>query len=226
MTYHWDFKDKNAYNNRSGNYKTQVQMRFIMDNIQNRTDHILDIAGGAGRFAIPLLEYSNDITVLDINETAIKMLKERNKDISTICGDFMENDIKKTFSLILCIEAIGYFKDWEHYFKKIHSLLEKDGRFVFTYTNPSSWRFFLRNIKRRIKNTNSYTEMNLRELKKLLQRCGLEIEIMEGMNWMPLPVRSNSIFVGPLAFSERAFKLNKWYSQSPWLLMSAKKIKD
>ncbi len=224
MTYVWDFLDKNAYNNRSGNYKTEIQLRFILDNLGNKTDKILDIAGGAGRFAIPLLEYSKDVTVLDINETAIKILNERNNKISTICGDFIETDIKKTFSLILCIEALGYFKNWEDYFKKINALMEKDGRFIFTYTNPSSWRFFLRNVKRHIKSTNSYTEMNLTDFKKLLHKCGLEIEVMEGMNWMPLPVRSNSIFVGPLAFTERAFKLNKWYSQSPWLLMSVKKI--
>lgn len=225
MTYIWDFQDKNAYNNRSGNYKTEVQMRFIMDNMKGHTDKILDIAGGAGRFALPLTAYSSDITVLDINETAIKILKERNKMIHTLCGDFMETEIKKTFSLIICIEALGYFNDWERYFQKIHSLMEKDGRFIFTYTNPSSWRFFLRNIKRKISNTKDYTEMNLADFKKLLNRCGLEVEVMEGMNWMPLPVRSNSVFVGPLAFSERAFKLNKWYTQSPWLLISAKRIK-
>ena len=101
--------------------------------------------------------------------------------------------------------------------------MEKEARFIFTYTNPSSWRFFLRNIKRRISNTRDYTEMNLRDFKSLLHRCGFEIEVMEGMNWMPLPVRSNSVFVGPLAFSERAFKLHKWYAQSPWLLISVKK---
>jgi 2-polyprenyl-3-methyl-5-hydroxy-6-metoxy-1,4-benzoquinol methylase len=224
MAYLWDFQDKNAYNNRSGNYKTEVQMRFIMDNMRGHTDRILDIAGGAGRFALPLTMYSKDITVLDINETAIRILKERNKSIHTICSDFMETVIEKTFSLILCIEAIGYFSNWEDFFKKIHSLMEDDGRFIFTYTNPSSWRFVLRNIKRKISTTRSYTEMDLKELQKLLYRCGLEIEVMEGMNWMPLPVRSNSIFVGPLAFSEKAFKLNKWYAQSPWLLLSVKKL--
>jgi hypothetical protein len=103
--------------------------------------------------------------------------------------------------------------------------MNKDGRFIFTYTNPSSWRFFLRNLKRRITNTNSYTEMNFKDFKNLLTKCGLEIEVMEGMNWMPLPIGSNSVFVGPLAFTERAFKLNKWYSQSPWLLIAVKRIK-
>ncbi|HSH67410.1 MAG TPA: class I SAM-dependent methyltransferase [Bacteroidia bacterium] len=225
MTYIWDFMHKDAYNNRSGKYKTKVQLDFILTHMQNRTGKILDIAGGAGRFAIPLLAYSKDITVLDINETAIKILNERNKNIATICGDFIEKDINKTFSLILCIEALGYFKDWEHYFKKINSLLEQDGRFIFTYTNPSSWRFLLRNIKRKVSNTNTYTEMYLTKFKKLLHQCGLEIESMEGMNWMPLPVRSDSILVGPLAFLEKTFRLNKWYSQSPWLMISVKKIK-
>ncbi len=224
MKYDWDFKDKNAYNNRSGIYKTEVQLHFILNNLHNKTERILDIAGGAGRFAIPLTAYSKDITVLDINETAIKILNERNKDIHTLCGDFMQMDIKKKFSLILCIEALGYFKDWEQYFKKINQLLDKEGRFIFTYTNPSSWRFFLRNVKQRVTNTQSYNEMNLKDFKSLLKRYGFEIEMMEGMNWMPLPVKSNSIFVGPLASIEKGFKLNRWYSQSPWLLISIKKI--
>jgi predicted TPR repeat methyltransferase len=223
MTYNWDVQS--AYNNRSGKYKTSVQMRFILDNMNGKTEKILDIAGGSGRFAIPLLEYSKDITVIDINETAIELLKERNGNVKAICDDFMKANVNGTYSLILCIEALGYFENWEQYFKKIFSLLDKDGRFIFTYTNPSSWRFFLRNIKRKFSATNRYTDMNLTALKQLLHQCGLEIEVMKGMNWMPLPVRSNSLLVGPLAFSERIFQLNKWYSQSPWLLISVKKRK-
>jgi len=225
MSYLWDFQDKNGYANRSGNYKTKVQMRFILDNLHTKTDSVFDIAGGAGRFAIPLLSYSNDITVLDINETAIKLLNERNKEIATICGDFIESDIKRTFSLILCIEALGYFKDWDDFFKKINSLMTKDSRFIFTHTNSSSWRFFMRKIKSVLdKKTRSYTEMNMENFRELLKRNGLEIEKMEGMNWMPLPMRANGILVDVFAFLERTLRLNKWHSQSPWLLISVKKI--
>ena len=225
MAYFWDFKDKKGYATKSGRYKTKVQMNFILNNLPDNPDCIFDIAGGAGRFAIPLLKYSNDITVLDINESAIQLLNERNKKIATICGGFLESDIKRTFSLVLCIEALGYFNDWDAFFKKINSLMTKDSRFIFTHTNSSSWRFLMRRIKSALdKKTKSYTEMNMNDFRALLNRNGLEIEKMEGMNWMPLPMHANGILVDIFEFLERALRLNKWYSQSPWLLISAKKI--
>lgn len=224
MGYLWDFQDKNGYANRSGNYKTKVQLQFILNNLPTKMDSVFDIAGGAGRFAIPLLQYTKDITVLDINETAIQLLNERNKEIKTICGGFIESDISRTFSLVLCIEALGYFKDWDAYFKKINSLMTKDSRFIFTHTNSSSWRFLMRRIKRVFdKKTKSYTEMNMADFRELLKRNGLEIEKMEGMNWMPLPMMANGILVDIFAFLEKKLRLNKWHSQSPWLLISVRK---
>ena len=225
MSYLWDFQDKKGYANKSGNYKTRVQMNFILNNLPAKMDSVFDIAGGAGRFAIPLLEHSKDITVLDINETAIRLLKERNKEINTICGGFIESDINRTFSLILCIEALGYFKDWDEFFKKINALMTKDSRFIFTHTNSSSWRFLMRRIKSLLdKKTRSYTEMNMTDFRALLKRNGLEIETMEGMNWMPLPMLANGVLVDIFAFLERTLRLNKWYGQSPWLLISVRKI--
>ena len=225
MSYLWDFQDKKGYANKSGNYKTKVQLNFILNNLPKKIDSIFDIAGGAGRFSIPLLTYSKDITVLDINETAIRLLNERNKEIKTICGGFIETDIQRTFSLVLCIEALGYFKDWDEFFKKINSLMTKDSRFIFTHTNSSSWRFLMRRIKSLFdKKTRSYTEMNMTDFKELLKRNGLEIENMEGMNWMPLPMFANGVLVDIFAFLERALRLNKWHGQSPWLLISVRKI--
>lgn len=225
MSYLWDFQDKKGYANKSGNYKTKVQLNFILNNLPKKIDSIFDIAGGAGRFAIPLLEHSKDITVLDINETAIRLLNERNKEIKTICGGFIESEINRTFSLVLCIEALGYFKDWDEFFKKINSLMTKDSRFIFTHTNSSSWRFLMRRIKSRFdKKTRSYTEMNMTDFRALLKRNGLEIEKMEGMNWMPLPMMANGVLVDIFAFLERALRLNKWHGQSPWLLISVRKI--
>ena len=147
MDYIWDYVEKRAYNNRTGRYKTKVQYKFILDNCKNKTDRILDIAGGAGRFAVPLMDYSKNITVLDINEKAIQILKERKKEINTLCGDFSNTEIPGKYSLILCIEALPYFKDWKAFFNKINSLMDPDGRFIFSYTNPDSWRFFSPKIK-------------------------------------------------------------------------------
>jgi len=227
MEYIWDYLGKGAYNNRVGRYKFKRQHEFIIKNGEKYFDKILDVAGGSGRFALPLRKYTKNITVIDINTSALELLKERaDGRIEIIIGDFMETEFKNVFSLILCIEALGYFPNWEDFFNKVNKLLKTDGRFIFLYTNPNSWRFFLRKIKHWKKGFHQYKEMEFSELKTLLQKCNFDIEKMDGMNWIPLPLTSNNIFVSFFEFTEKIFKLNNWYSQSPWLLISVKKSKS
>ncbi|MGB4414752.1 MAG: class I SAM-dependent methyltransferase [Paludibacter sp.] len=223
MGYNWDYLDKKAYNNKVGHYKFRHQYQFILENGKTHFDKILDIAGGSGRFALPLRDYSEHITVLDLNPFALELLKERDNSIEIINVDFTKKEINDTFSLILCIEAIGNFQDWELFFQKVNKLLNDDGRLIFSYTNPSSWRFYLRKIKHWKKGFHPYKEMELTELKALLSKCNFEIEKMDGMNWIPLPLSSNSIFVSFFEFLENTFKLKNWHAQSPWLMISLKK---
>src|ERR1035437_10820125 len=98
MSYNWDYLDRKSYNNRTGHYKFRREFEFITNNGQNHFDKILDIAGGSGRFAIPLSNFSKNITVIDVNPTAIQILSERKQDINSICGEFIKTDIHDTFS--------------------------------------------------------------------------------------------------------------------------------
>jgi SAM-dependent methyltransferase len=223
MEYIWDYLDKTAYNNQSGHYKSKRQLDFILQHSAHCRECILDIAGGAGRFSIPLSAFSKNITVLDINEKAIQLLKERNKDFRTLCGDFTEVDISGVYSLIICIEALPYFSDWIAFFRKAASLLASNGRFIFTYTNPDSWRYFLRKLRRGQK-PDRYTHMRFNDLQRVLGQCNLQIEIIDGMNWIPLPVTSNSPLVRLFSNIEKKLRLNNWHNQSPWLLISVKRI--
>ena len=223
MEYIWDYLNPKTYNTKVGLYKFKQELTFIINNGKNNFTKILDIAGGSGRFALPLNTYSKNITVLDINSTALEILKERCLGINTICKDFLKTDIQETFSLILCIEAIEYFDDWEEFFSKINQNIAQDGIFIFTYSNPESWRFFLRKIKHWKTGPTHYNEMTLQNLKILLKKLNFEIEKMDGMNWIPLPLSSNSKLVAFFEFVEKRFKLKNWHSQSPWLLISVKK---
>lgn len=223
MSYNWDYLDKKAYNNKVGRYKFRCEYQFILENGKTHFDKILDIAGGSGRFALPLRDYSKKITVIDLNASALQLLRERDNNIEIFNDDFRKIEINDTFSLILCIEAIGNFQDWEAFFNKVSKLLKDEGRFIFSYTNPNNWRFFLRKIKHWKKGFHPYKEMELFELKAMLSKCNFEIDKMEGMNWIPLSLSSNSIFVSFFEFVENKFKLKKWHSQSPWLMISVKK---
>ncbi len=223
MDYQWDYLNKSTYNNRVGYYKFKREFTFILDNSKYRYDNVLDIAGGSGRFAIPLNEYSNNITVLDINPTAIQILRERNSYIKTICNDFAKTEFQELFSLILCIEALCYFQNWEEFFIKINTILADDGRFIFTCTNPNSWRYFLRKIRHWKDGPIPDNDMNWKDLKKILNKYSFHIETLEGMNWIPLPLSSNCKLVSFFELLEKVLGLKYWYSQSPLLMISIKK---
>ncbi|MDD4992412.1 MAG: class I SAM-dependent methyltransferase [Paludibacter sp.] len=223
MEYQWDFSNKKTYNNRVGKYKFRKQIEFVLRNAENRFDNILDVAGGSGRFALPLYEYSKNIKVVDLDVEALNILSSRNNNIVTLQGDFIEVEITETFSLILCIEALGYFDDLDKFFAKINNLLSDQGRFVFMYNNPDSWRFLLRKIRHIRKGAHPYKEIKFDELKSILKKYSFDIVEMKGMNWLPLPLSSNSRLVWLFEFFEKWLGLSKWYSQSPWLLISIKK---
>ena len=58
MSYNWDYLDTKAYNNKVGQYKFRREFNFIKNNGENKFENVLDIAGGSGRFALPLRKYS------------------------------------------------------------------------------------------------------------------------------------------------------------------------
>lgn len=115
MNYIWDINNKKTYNNRIGFYKFNRQLNFINKYVENSYS-CLDIAGSSGRFAIPLKNKINRIVVIDINKEALTVLNDRNSEIETICKDFVDLNLGEKFDLILCIEAIFYFKKQNDFF--------------------------------------------------------------------------------------------------------------
>ena len=81
MPYNWDYLDNRAYNNKVGHYKFRREFKFIVENGSQNFTSILDIAGGSGRFAIPLSDYSHNITVIDVNKEALLLLRQRKSSI-------------------------------------------------------------------------------------------------------------------------------------------------
>lgn len=217
--YVWDLENKETYNNRYGRYKYNRQFAFIERNFRT-CNNILDVAGGSGRFALPLYEICQDILVADINQEALRLLSQRNDKIKKIQGDFITIPFSETFSHILCIEALSYFHQ-DTFFRKVNTLLDSEGRFIFMMVNPRSWRFQLRKIK---KEKTEYNEISLQDMMRIIEENGMTLTDIQGFNWMPLPLSwSNSILVDIFSFVERILNLGRWYAQSPWLMVSVKR---
>ena len=198
MKYVWDIANKETYNNLYGRYKYEFQYKFIQIHFTNRKA-VLDIAGGSGRFAIPLHSLCTDITVLDINEEALSLLKTRNSEIKTICSDFMVAPLHKSFSFILCIEALSYFRDYDSFFKKLRKFN---------------------------KHKTDYGEITFSEIKVVIEKNGMVIDKIRGFNWIPVPISwYNSPLIKVFSMFEQLLNLGEWYAQSPWLMVSVKCIK-
>ncbi len=220
MQHTWDVRYLSAYNSRYGQYKFEQQYPFIVSEFKNRSN-ILDIAGGSGRFALPLYNLCKNITVVDIHKDALEIIKDKNPAINVVTGDFSQVLLAEKYSLILCIEALSHFNDYPMVFKKIHSLLADDGSFVFTIVNPNSWRFKLRRFN---KNRTELNEIDFDRVEQLLHENDLKITKVKGFNWVPIPLTmSNSILVNLFSTIERTLGLHNLISQSPWLLISASK---
>ena len=226
IMYHWDLENPKTYNNKMGYYKTLTEMNFIEKYVKAPMD-ILDIGGGSGRFAIPLIKSGNNVTIIDKSPEAQKIALERFPEIDYKIGDFMELelDYEKCFDIILSIEVLLYINDLKSYFNKIHRLLRNNGLFIFSVTNGSSWRYVLRRIKEIVKLDEDYhyTILSHKNYLSIIKECKFKIEDVNGFLWALCSYNSNSFWVNIYTSLEKVLKLDRYISQSPWLLYAVKK---
>src|SRR5450759_2844007 len=134
LNYQWDEKNPKGYYNRSGFYKTKVEYEFIKSHISDYQKTILDMGGGSGRFALPLIKAGYDLTVVDLDLNAIELCKKRGipKSYCVDIRDFESN----VFDIVL---AMGLFlvTPPEVVFKIANQKLAKDGLFIFVATNKN-----------------------------------------------------------------------------------------
>lgn len=216
--YLWDIDNPAGYNNRSGHYKTRLEYDFIIKHLSINHKRILDLGGGSGRFAVPLLKKGLSVTILDINEQAIHLCKQRNIK-NSFCIDFRDFD-ENDFDAVLAIELFLVTPP-EDVFKVASDSLNDKGLFIFVATNNNSWRYHLHNLRK--KKTINLGEFSIEEYKQMLNTYKFSIIDIKGFNWLPFTVNSNNFLIPVFTYIERKFLLNNWLQQSPWLLFACRK---
>lgn len=223
--YRWDEKNPIGYYNRSGIYKTKVEYDFIESHISNliaigSKKSILDLGGGSGRFALPLLKSGFDVTVVDLDSNAIELCKQKGITKSYCC-DIRNLVLPGGYNIALAFEVFLGVSPAE-VFKVSNQQLVNEGLFIFAATNKNSWRNKLHNL-RKVKSKN-YGDLSINEWERLLSANGFEIIDIKGFNWMPFLLASNNILIPAFSKLESILRLGKWLNQSPWLLFACKKV--
>jgi len=217
MSYLWDIYS--GYATRSGKYKTDLERKFINRFLEERTLRILDIGGGSGRFAVPLAEIGNLVTVVEPNIEAINISKTRNNSIHYINGTFENYNCDVKFDLILAIEVLGFFSSTEFFIEKAKNLLAVNGLLILSTSNTGSIKYILKQYLYQ-KEINGYTD--LKTYKQIFLKYNLELIDIKGLNWLPFKVNSNSILVPLCKVIINFLFLNYFLKQSPELLICVK----
>ena len=219
LNYQWDEKNPKGYYNRSGFYKTKVEYEFIKSHISDNQKTILDMGGGSGRFALPLIKAGYDVTVVDLDSNAIELCK--NKGITKSYLSDIRDFEPDGFDMVLAIELF-YVTPPEIVFEIASHKLAKDGLFIFAAINKDSWRYKLHNL--RANKSKNYGELSVKEYENLVVENGFSVIDIKGFNWMPFNVSSDNNLIPLFSKIESLFRLYKWLGQSPWLLFACQKV--
>jgi len=220
-SYLWDTSNPLGYGNRMGVYKTASVVKFVKRHVTRLTNNILDMGGGSGRIALPLVNDGfSDLTLIDQDEEAIHLCHQ--KGISNAFCTSINSFDQTGFDTVLAIELFIVTPPNE-VLKQANKRLREGGIFIFIGTNKSSWRYWLH--QQRKKTTKNLGEYTLYEYKQLVINNGFSISRIEGYNWMPFKVNSNSALIPVFAYIERMFFLRYWLEQSPYLLFACIKEK-
>ena len=220
MSYLWDIN--NAYSTRSGKYKSKLETEFINNHLPKKQLKVLDIGGGSGRFAIPLAEGGNEVTVVEPNKEALTLLRQRNSAVICINKSFEEFDTNEKYDLILIIEVLGSFDNIDSILGRVYEMSNQNALLIISTKKTGAFKNKLIELRKKRTTYKGYTTLN--NYRELLSKWSFYIENIKGLNWLPLKVNSNSIFVPLFIILIKVLRLNNWLGQSPELLICARKV--
>ena len=221
IPYIWDTENPEGYANRIGRYRTEVESRFMFDNLGPPPLQILDLGGGSGRFGGELAARGYQVTLVDKDAEAVALAANRGVQRTIVCdlSSFHQNG----FDGVVCMEVLQYFDTCDTIFAKAAESLKAGGTFIFCLTNARSWRFRLRSLQSNNHLVHAYT---MDEVEGCLSTHGFEVTSRKGFQWALAKTGSDSRLVDASIWIEKALGLQHWLSQSPWLLYACRKIPE
>ena len=122
--------------------------KVIRYGLFNKTDKILDVGCGMGKYTIPLAQRGYNIEGMDLCQTLLDGLKAKSqnmKQINTYCFDLHHpiEELKGQYDVIFGGFMLHHLLDLTASFNAINQLLNKHGKVVFIDVNPLCPLYYL-----------------------------------------------------------------------------------
>lgn len=160
-------------------YRVQ-RAKKISTEIENYLDkdnnlRALEFGCGTGLISENLTHRFSDILMMDLSEGMIEHLKlkiEKNniKNMKTWCGDLFQFNDNKKFDVIYTSMVFHHIEDLPKVTKKLHELLNKDGKLVVVDLCPDDGGFH-----DELHGFNGHNGFEVGEMETLLKKAGFQV---------------------------------------------------
>lgn len=177
----------------TGEWLLSVQEEILLKLVGKEHLTILDVGGGHGQTAIPLVCNGHHATVLGSEENALHRVlvnsKQEHLTIQTATGSLLEIPFPdKSFDVVICFRIVSHTPHWEQLLKELCRVSNHSVIIDYpTYKSVNVLSKFLFSAKKKIEgNTRTFTTFYDREITSVIEKAGFKVEAQIGQFFFPM----------------------------------------
>lgn len=218
-----------------GQYLDTVERQFILSTLARdpSVHRLVDLSGGSGRIAIPLVQHGFDVTVTDVSIIPLRRLRQKDRSIRAELVDPAASMLPLADASVdaaLCIQVPFYVEDGRNwFFREVHRIIRPGGWLIMTSTNRLSYKGWLRRLllvlgRMEPQSWHRFEYVSTPvDLETRLHTAGFTVERHLGYNWAPTLRFSDTGLLPVYAAIERLVGLDRMPALSPWVITSARR---
>lgn len=221
------------YGTRHGHYINGVEFGFIGRALAPLPAGapVLDVSGGGGRLALQLAALGHRVAVTDISLPSLAHIASQPSQgrvelVLVAPGSRALPFRPGTIDAAICIQVWNLVQHDPSFFPSLFALLRPHARLVVDMTNARSYKSLLRRLIGRDETVLEEPGPSLapayrysaREIIARAVDAGFALRALEGFNWPPFTMGSDSPWVALAAWAERCLMLRRLPHLSPWVL--------
>ncbi|MFV0397010.1 MAG: class I SAM-dependent methyltransferase [Bacteroidales bacterium] len=166
-----DFINYSLYREAEDLKRLQFISSFI-NNIGNRSLHILDFGCGDGNISFQLAHEGYHVTAIDLSKEAIQQdrILHSHPNVTYECKSIEEFSMEEHFDIVVCSEVLEHTINPLSVLRSLVSILFKNGFFIITIPNGFGPRemFVTKPVQRMMRDKQSYSYKVITTIKRVL----------------------------------------------------------